>query len=92
MKATLKKEDLAYYISEADIIRFIHENAPMEWNKCCDYVRECNITGEEGSAFWMKENVFGKNNVDYNPEAIKWMKLFFEAHPFINKVMIVFDD
>jgi hypothetical protein len=92
MKGLLKQEDLSYYISNADIIKFISKNAPMDWNRCCDFVRKNNITSDEGPAYWRRKDVLGKNSDEYNSEAIKWMKLFFEAHPFIDSVMIVFDD
>lgn len=92
-KAVLKQEDLAYYVSDAEIIRFISENAPMPWNKCCSFVRDVGITSESssGGALWERKDVMN-NEEEYNSEQIKWMKLFFKAHPFIDKVMFVFDD
>lgn len=64
----------------------------MDWNECCDFVRDNGITGSEGSIFWQRKSVFSEQVEYYQPEAIKWMKLFFEAHPFIEQIMIVFDD
>lgn len=65
----------------------------MDWNDCCRYVRTNNITGSEGRVYWVKSDICNEKSAKhYNQEAIKWMKLFFEAHPFIEKVMIVFDD
>lgn len=89
MKATLKQKDLAYYISEGKIIEFITKNSNMDWNDCCDFIRDNNICSE-GLSSWTRHVI--KHPEQYNPEAAKWMKLFFEAHPFLEKIMIVFDD
>lgn len=86
----LKQEDIPHYVSDADMIRFISKNAPMDWNKCCDFVREHNICGEEGPIYWTKD-ILVKPEL-YNEEQIKWIGAFFEAYPFIEKFMLVFDD
>ena len=65
---------------------------PMEWNDCCDFVRDVNITSvNEGGSHWRKEEV---TNVpeEFNSEAVKWIKAFFDAHPWMERMMIVFDD
>lgn len=93
MKPVLKEKDALYYISDADMIQFISENAPMDWNECCDFVRDNDITNsEEGRAYWKRENIENAQPGHYNEEQIKWIGAFFEAHPWIERMMIVFDD
>jgi hypothetical protein len=88
----LKQKDQITYVSEVDIVRFISENAPMDWNKCCDFIRDENISGDEGKVLWNKD-VFQKKNLKYyNKNQIKWITAFFDAHPWIEKMMVVFDD
>lgn len=91
MKSVLKKENCIYYVSEADIIKFITQNSDIDWNDCCDFVRDNDITSDEGGkVYWTKSDVLDRPD-EYNPEAIKWMTAFFEAHPGIDRVMICFD-
>jgi hypothetical protein len=90
MKPVIKKEDVIAYVSDADMIEFISENAPMEWNKCCDYVRDNGITGSEGKVYWTKDIL--KRPKLYNEQQVKWITAFFDTHPWIEKFMCVFDD
>lgn len=91
MKPVLKQEESTYYISESDIIRFISENAPMDWNKCCRFVRDKHITSGDGDKiYWTKQQLSKSKSL--NEEQIKWISAFFEAHPWIERMMIVFDD
>lgn len=94
MKPIITQEEATYYISEADMIKFISENAPMEWNTTCGYIRKVGITDDEGGrTYWTKESVFDeKKEKHYNKESVQWMRNFFNAHPFMEKIMIVFDD
>lgn len=89
-KTDLKQENIPYYISDADMIRFISTNAPMDWNECCDFVRKHNICGEEGPIMWTKHIL--SNPEKYNEQQIKWIGAFFEAYPFIETFMLTFDD
>lgn len=89
MKPVLKEENAIYYVSEADMINFICENSDMEWNEICDFARDEEIIGDEGRIFW---NITDFEDDDYNEAQTKWVKAFFEAHPWITKMMIVFDD
>ena len=86
-KPHVKKSDPLHYVSDADMIYFITKNSGMDWNTCCEYVRENNITGEEGSAHWSKSDVETPSN-----EGEKWVNAFFKAHPWITNMMVVFDD
>ena len=91
MKPVLKKEETPYYVSDADIISFIEKNSKMDWNECCDFVRDNDIVGDDGKAFWEKEELL-QSPEDYNEEQVKWVGAFFEAHPWIESMMVVFDD
>lgn len=95
MKPVLQKKDPIYYyalVDDADIIKFISVNAPMEWNDCCDFVREHDIvSGEIGPTFWEKEDIINSSE-EYNEEQVKWITAFFETHPWIERMMVVFDD
>ena len=64
----VEKADAQHYVSDGDMINFITTNSGMDWNVCCDYVRDKNITGEEGVAFWDKDIL--KNPQEYNEGAI----------------------
>ena len=93
MKATLTKEEMSYYVSDADMIGFIEENSDMEWNTVCDFVREQGITSDGyGPAYWEKEEMKSATIDEYNAEQIKWINAFFDAHPWIDRMMVVFDD
>jgi TPP-dependent 2-oxoacid decarboxylase len=92
MKPVLKQENSSHYISDGEMIKFIVENSDITWNKCCNFVRDNDIVGGEyGNAFWDKAD-FPLDPAEYNEEQIKWIGGFFEAHPWIEKMMIVFDD
>lgn len=88
-KAVLKEKDRIDYVSDANMIRFIQANSDMEWNNICDYVRDEGICGEEGRTLWYKKDVMNETG---KSEAYDWMRAFFFAHPWIEKVMFVFDD
>jgi len=91
MKQVLDETQQIHYVDECDIIEFITINSNMEWNKCCDYIREHHISSVEGKSHWRKSELIEENKDDYDPEAYYWILAFFEAHPWINKMMIVFD-
>ncbi len=88
-KATLTKEKSLHYVSDADMVRFIETNSDMDWNKVCDYIKDVGITSDEGLAYWSKEYLLKYPKED---EASKWVSAFFKAHPWIERMMIVFDD
>ena len=51
-----------------------------------------SITNEEGfPSMWSKTDFDGKLTY-YNEHQIEWVGAFFEAHPWITRMMIVFDD
>ena len=93
MIPVLTESETVIYIDEGKIVKFISENAPMEWNDACEFVREHGITGEEGTMYWTRNDVFKEPIADYDDEtAIEWLRHFFDAHPWLNRIKIVFDD
>jgi len=92
MKPILDQTRQIHYVDSSDMIHFIATNSKMEWNNVCDFVKENNIcNGEYGPAFWEKEDLIKKSH-EFNEEQVYWVSAFFEAHPWIERMMIVFDD
>jgi hypothetical protein len=92
MKPVLSEKEQIHYIDNADFIEFISTNAPMDWNECCDFVKEQGITSDDGNkVYWVKQDLLDHPE-EYNEEQMKWVTAFFEAHPWIEKMMVVFDD
>ena len=58
----------------------------------CDFVKNNDIGPcEHGPAYWEKEDIINSPE-EYNDEQVKWITAFFETHPWIERMMIVFDD
>jgi hypothetical protein len=92
MKQVLVQTEPIHYVDSSKMIEFISINAPMVWNNCCDFVRYHDIcNGEFGPAYWEKEDIINSPE-GYNDEQVKWITAFFETHPWIERMMIVFDD
>jgi hypothetical protein len=92
MKQVLVETQSIYYVDSSIMIKFISINAPMEWNDCCDFVRYHDIcNGEFGPAYWCKEDLINEPH-EYNKEQVEWVGAFFEAHPWIERMMLVFGD
>lgn len=91
MEPVLKKEESIYYVDECDIMEFISINHPMDWNECCEFVIKHSITNDTGRVYWEKKDLIELPQY-YNDEQLKWIGAFFDAHPWIEKMMVVFDD
>ena len=66
MKSVLKQEDMAHYVSEFDIIRFIDQNSDMGWNPICKYVRKHWIVGDNEHAYWERASFINPSLEEYN--------------------------
>lgn len=86
----ISEKNLAAYVSESEMIEFIVKNSDIGWNQCCQYVRFHGITGDEGHIYWDK-NILN-NQAVLNEHQIKWISAFFNAHPFIERMVLVFDE
>lgn len=85
MKPVIKEQDSTHYVSEADLIRFIEENSNYGWDQLCDTTRDKVFS--EGKTYYS-----GKPTGKYYDEfTIEWVGAFFDAHPFMKKIMFVFD-
>jgi hypothetical protein len=92
MKQVLDKTQAIYYVDNADMIKFIKVNSDMEWNDVCDFVRNRDIVpSEDGPTFWVKSDLI-ETPEEFNEEQVYWVGAFFDAHPWIEQMMIVFDD
>jgi hypothetical protein len=85
-----KETEPYHYFSTADMISFIVKNSGMDWNNCCDYVSNVGICGDEGRDLYDKDVL--KNPKDYNEDVVKWVGAFFEAHPWVERFYLIFDD
>jgi hypothetical protein len=92
MKSVIKEKDAIYYVNSSDMVKFIKINSKIKHNDVCQLVRNHNICDDEyGPSFWEKKDLMN-NPEEYNTEAVKWVSAFFEAHPWIEKMVIVFDN
>jgi len=92
MIQVLDQTQAIYYVDSSKMIKFIRDNSNMEHNKVCDFVRDYDICdGEFGPAYWDKSDLTNNAN-EFNAEQIKWVNAFFEVHPWIERMMIVFND
>lgn len=92
MKAAIKEKKAIYYIDSSNMIKFITSNSTMKHDDVCDFVRDKNICdGEYGPSYWEKSYLI-KNQSSYNKDQIYWISAFFEAHPWIERMMIVFNN
>jgi hypothetical protein len=90
MEPVLNESNQIHYVDSSDMIEFIDKNSDMEWNDVCDFVRDNNICDGYGPTFWNKYEIINSPQ-HYNEEQVKWVGAFFEAHPWIDRMMIVFD-
>lgn len=92
MEPVLSEVDKIYYVDSSHVIDFIKKNSEMEWNEVCEFVRYHNICGGDyGNAYWVKEDLV-KCSKEYNENQVYWVGAFFEAHPWIERMMVVFDN
>jgi hypothetical protein len=92
MKQILDKTQQIHYVDSSNMITFISENSEMKHNQVCDFVRERDICdGEDGLSFWEKADLI-KTPEEFNEDQLYWVGAFFEAHPWIERMVIVFSD
>jgi hypothetical protein len=80
-----------YYVSESEFIKFIILNSDIEYFECREYIKKYHLVNAENKTLWYETDLI-LHPEEYNSEQIKWIGLFFKAHPFMDKIMIVFDD
>lgn len=88
----LSEEHSIYYIDSSSIIKFISNNSDMDLNDVYRFVRKHQICNDEhGPTYWDRSCLINYP-YEYDDEAVKWMTMFFDTHPWINRMMVVFDD
>jgi len=88
-EATMREQEPLHYISTADLIQFITKNSDMHWNQVCDYVYKKHILSHDGPSYFSRGEFEGDG---HSSEVKKWVGGFFKVHPWLNHIMIVFDD
>jgi hypothetical protein len=87
MISVIKREDAIYYVDEADFIAFVEKNSEYEWNNICDICRN-EVFNESGKTYFKKYPT-GELSSEFT---VTWVSAFFNAHPFMERIMFVFDD
>ena len=95
-KPVLEKETATHYVSYISMVRFIETNSDMSWNNVINFIEKHKIVGEEGeSVRWERESMRKEKDLgqhsQYNEIQVTWINAFFEAHPWIERMVIVFD-
>ena len=91
MKPTLKREQAIHYVETSEIIAFIVKNTNMEWNSACDFLRSSGIFPYDGFALYERADILNKPD-DFSENQVKWIGEFFNCHPWINRMMICFNE
>jgi len=86
MKPVISKEDATYYVDEAEFIKFVEQNSEYGWNKLCDICRD-EVFNEEGKTYFTEK----PTNEHHTEFAVEWIGAFYDAHPFMERIMFVFD-
>lgn len=93
MTPVYTKDQCYHYVSYSDLIKFIEENSKLCYNEVTLLVEENDILDyDNGKISYSREHVFRCGNSIYMVYKYNWIRDFFEAHTFMNKIMFVFDD
>jgi hypothetical protein len=90
MKQVLDKSQAIYYVDESDMVKFISINMPMARNKSYAFVREFITSEDAETVFYDKKDITDNPN-SYLPDQVQWIGAFFEAHPWMERIAIIFD-
>lgn len=85
----MTKEESVYYVDESDFIKFIEENSDYGWNYLCDKCRSSGLFNDSDKTYYTGKVVKSEHNTEF---ATEWVNKFYDAHPWIKQMMIVFDD
>jgi hypothetical protein len=89
MKPVLNENDPMYYVDTSEMIEFININSPMTYIQSSNLIWDSGIALDGEASFWVKRDVLENSNL-HDPEAVKWVKAFFKAHPWIEKMAVVY--
>ena len=86
MKPVITQETAIYYVVEAEFIKFVEQNSDYGWDKLCDICQD-EVFNEDGKTY------FGEKPTaeHYTEFIVKWIGAFYDAHPFMKRIMFVFN-
>ena len=92
MIPVITEENFIYYVDETDFLDFIVQNSDYEYtsssyNKLCAICRD-EVFNESGKTYFT-EKISSEN---YSEFAVNWINLFYDAHPFMQRIMFVFNN
>ena len=87
MKPIQNESEAIHYFSTADMAEFININSNYEYN---DAIKLCRkyMFGDEDESYYPDRATLD----EYNEFTVMWLNAFFDAHPYVKKVMFVFDN
>jgi len=92
MNPIIKQEDQTIAVNYGDIMSFIADNCDIkDYDTKWDYAEKLTnrIMSEETVSFHSLDHI--KTNTNLSEEK-QWLLNFFEAHPFIKRMVIYFND
>jgi len=90
MKAVLFEDEAIHYVDQSDFIRFVDSNSDYEWNWICDMVISERTFNEEGKTYYSEKPT--EADGCFSQFTIKWVGDFFDVHPFMKKIIFIFND
>ena len=96
-KPVIKKEELAFAVNYGDMMDFIADNCDIkDEDKAWEFAENLtnSIMSEETVVHFNHEQVKNDTYMEKNglDEEKKWLLKFFDAHPFIKKFVLYFND
>lgn len=88
MKPVIENDNAIYYVSQSDMLKFIEENKNCERDVASRITREI-FNNDSDKVYY--DGKIEKKSWNSEPEVF-WINNFFDAHPFMKKIMFVFDD
>lgn len=88
MLPIITESNSVHYFSNSDLIKFIKNNSDYEWNELVEITSDV-IFNDEGKTYYPEKLTKDLYKSDFQ---IEWVNNFFDAHPFVKKIMFCFDD
>lgn len=93
MTPVLEQKKAAYFVGSSDVLTFICNNSEMNWNTAHDFMYKSGICSyDQDISYWSKTEINHKKaEKNYDPDTVKWVRGWFEAHPWMENVAFVYD-
>ena len=95
IRPTLEEDKQIHYVSNPEIINFIdqHTDDSFKWNEIHDYALEESLIADSYEpVYWSRDMIEDSNKRKYYSEdQVLWLQKFFIAHPWIDRMFVVFD-